>query len=346
MKDGRMKDGRVKDGRVRIEDVAAAAGVSIMSVSRAMRGVEGVSAATRARILDAAKTLGYQPSRVAGSLSAANSTLIGVSVPTLFGAVFAEILDTMREALIRAGFETVLDISDYSVEREAAWVERMTAWAPAGIVLSGAAHDERVRARLIASGLPVLEIWDMAEAPIDLNVGVDHHGAGLDMGRHLAALGYRRPAYIGVATGRDARAEKRAAGMAAGFAEAGAHFVADIRSEDGASFQAGFEGTRRALAEAQPDVLCFLNDNMAFGGVMAAADQGLSTPDEIGIVGFNGLDVNGVLPRKITTSLTPRRRMGRIGARQLIARINGVERPPPVALPVTLAPGGTTRRVG
>lgn len=338
---------RSKGERAKIEDVAAAAGVSIMSVSRAMRGVEGVSSATRARIKALAQDLGYQPSRVAGSLSAANSTLIGVSVPTLFNAVFAEILDGMRDILANAGFETVLDTSEYSEAREAAWVERMIAWSPAGIVLSGLAHKERTRARLAGAGLPVLEIWDYSEDPIDLCVGVDHMAAGLDMGRRLAALGYRRPAYVGVSAGRDLRAEKRLTGLRAGFAEIGATFVSDVRVDDTASFKAGFGGVERALdqtAAAPPDVICFLNDHMAFGGMTACEGRGVSAPSDIGIVGFNGLDVNDVLPRKITTSITPRRQMGAAGGRLLVARILGAQtRTTTIKLPVKLFEGDTTR---
>ena len=83
-------------GQPRIEDVARAAGVSAMSVSRAMRDLDGVSAETRERIIATAKTLGYAPNRIAGSLAAATSNLIAISVPTLFDAVFAEIVDGMR----------------------------------------------------------------------------------------------------------------------------------------------------------------------------------------------------------------------------------------------------------
>ena len=86
-----MGKSELKPPTAKIEDVAKEAGVSIMSVSRVMRGVEGVSPAKRTEIRRIARRLGYSPSRVAGSLAAANSTLIGISVPTLFEAVFAEI---------------------------------------------------------------------------------------------------------------------------------------------------------------------------------------------------------------------------------------------------------------
>lgn len=333
-----------RERRIRIEDVAAAAGVSIMSVSRAMRGVEGVSQATRSRILEEARSLGYRPSRVAGSLSSADSTLIGISVPTLFEAVFAEIFDAMREVFAHAGFETVIDTSEYDPAREAAWIDRMVGWAPAALVLTGVDHDPETRARLVASGLPVLEIWDVGGPAIDLNVGVDHLAAGRDMGRHLAALGYRRPAYVGVRSGRDPRAEKRREGMACAFADVGAAPLLVVRVGESASFRAGFDGAALALAaEPRPDVLCFLNDHMAFGGLMAVEAAGLDAPRDMGIVGFNGLNVNTVLPRAITTSVTPRRRMGALGGRQLVARIKGLSAEATTTLPVRLAPGATTR---
>ncbi|MEM8812007.1 MAG: LacI family DNA-binding transcriptional regulator [Pseudomonadota bacterium] len=98
--------------RAKIEDVARVAGVSIMSVSRAMRGVDGVSAASRQRILAIARDLGYTPSRVAGSLAGATSNLIGISVPTLFDAVFAEIIEGMRASVLHAGYETIIETSD------------------------------------------------------------------------------------------------------------------------------------------------------------------------------------------------------------------------------------------
>jgi len=160
--------------KIRIEDVAQAAGVSIMSVSRAMRGVEGVSQAKREEILKIARNIGYYPNRVAVSLAASSSNLIGVSVPTLFGTVFSEIYDAMRLSFERAGFATVIDITDYSQEHEEAWVERMIAWHPAGLILSGVAHSEGTKERLLKANIPVLEIWDFATNPIDMCVGVDH----------------------------------------------------------------------------------------------------------------------------------------------------------------------------
>ncbi|MEM1345779.1 MAG: LacI family DNA-binding transcriptional regulator [Pseudomonadota bacterium] len=331
----------------KIEDVARAAGVSIMSVSRALRGVEGVSEPTRARILTLAKEMGYVPSRLAGSLALATSNLVAISVPTLFDGVFAEIVAGMRETLAHAGLETILETSDYDPAREAAWVERMITWSPAALVLSGVDRGAGVRARLAGAGVPVLEIWDVtetpADAPIDMCIGVDHRDIGQAMGRHLLGEGYRAPAWIGITAGRDPRAEKRRAGLAAAFGAEGVA-LADVRVDAPPSFEAGRDGALAALSrKPRPDVLCFLNDHLAFGGLMACESAGVGVPAEIGITGFNGLAINAVLPRRLTTSATPRKLMGKTAARLLVAAMRGVRTERRIVMPAPIEPGATTR---
>lgn len=336
-----------------IQDVADRVGVSIMTVSRAMRGVEGVSQAKRDEIIEAAKALGYRPSRTARSLAASHSTLIGISLPTLFNEVFADILDGMRHTFDTAGFDLVIDNSDYDIRREELWVERMIDWKPAGVVLSGVDHTQAVRNQLRLAKIPTVEIWDQRSDPIDICVGIDHEAAGRAIGEHLVACGYRRPAFAGVEEGRDPRAEKRLAGMRAALLEARRldASIGDIivrRSEKHASFEAGMNATNALLGlrGKRPDCICYLNDHMAFGGLSTCEKQGLSVPEDIGIVGFNGLGINAVLPRPITTVVTPRLLMGAMGARMLLARINGAKVEQRVVVPVALTPGATTRMGG
>lgn len=331
--------------KTRIEDVAAEAGVSIMTVSRAMRGVEGVSAVKRSEILRIAARIGYAPNRVAGSLATSKSTLIGVSVPTLFDAVFAEIFNGMRGVFQKAGFQTVIDTSEYEAAREEKWIERVLAWNPAGIILSGLDHTENTRNLIRSARTPTLEIWDHSAHPIDLCVGIDHFKAGFDMGVFLAGLGYRRPAYVGTEPGRDSRAEQRFAGFCKGFQQSGVTVDPVIQIHNTPSFEGGRLGARQALetGPASPDVLYFLNDHMAFGGMMECEASNLGVPEDIGIAGFNGLNINNVLPKPITTGITPRKEMGEQSARMLVCRILDVKTDPTLLLPVTHFAGETTR---
>ncbi len=325
-----------------IQDVANATGVSIMTVSRAMRGVEGVSASKRAEILRIAKKLGYRPNRNAASLAAAHSTLIGISLPTLFDDVFAEILDGMRRTFDNAGLDIVIDVSGYSEQREEAWVERMLDWKPAGVILSGVDHSERVRQRLRQAKIPTLEIWDYIEDPIDICVGIDHFSAGSMIGQHLVRSGYRSAAFVGIEEGRDMRAERRLSGLNAAFEASGLAKPRVERVDQYASFEAGKYGTLALLKTgARPECICYLNDHLAFGGLETCKLLGLSVPDDIGIVGFNGLGINSVLSSPLTTVITPRKLIGSIGARSLLARIHGAKIERATCVPMKLLAGNT-----
>ncbi len=329
----------------KIEDVAQAAGVSIMSVSRAMRGVEGISQKKREQILKIARRIGYYPNNVAVSLAASSSNLVGVSVPTLFGTVFSEIYDGMRSTLEKSGFATIIDVSDYSISHEEAWVERMISWQPAGLVLTGVDHSERTRDALRRAKIPVLEIWDYTEDPIDLCVGVDHLKAGAQMGTHLTELGYKNPAYVGVQSGKDPRADRRFQGLEQSFDDADCQFCAQDRDAISATFEAGFKATERLFEDEtiNPDVICYLHDNMAFGGLMYCEQNGISCPEDIGIIGYNGLAINEVLAKRITTAITPRYKMGQDSASLLIAKILGAKTKRTISHPVIIEEGQTTR---
>lgn len=314
-----------------------------MSVSRAVRGLNGVSEATRTRILHVARELNYVPNSNARALVQANSKLIGISLPNLYNDVFADVLLGMRRTIEQAGYSSIVQTTDYDRTREANWTNQLLAWRPAALVLTGVDHDAGLRTQLRRDTLPTLEIWDVIDDPIDICVGIDHFEAGHDLGAHVARLGYRKPVFVGLPEGSDWRADKRVAGLAKAFQAVAAHGLVRIGVDPDNAFIMGNQGFDTLSRADMPDVMFFLNDNMAFGGMMAAERAGLHVPDDLGIVGFNGLDLVSVLPRPITTMKTPRRQMGLIGARHLLSRLNNVTPPRVTCLPCTLMPGQTTR---
>lgn len=330
----------------KIEDVAARADVSIMSVSRAIRGVEGVSEKKRAEILKIAREMKYVPNSNARSLAVANSNLIGISLPTFVGEVFGDILKGMRRTFDSAGYSSVIDTTEYSPEAELSWVRRLLSWQPAGIILTGLEHQPETVDLLKASPIPVLEIWHHTDQPIDICVGIDHYKAGQMIGEHAVTLGYRRAAFVSAPRGLDTRADARLAGLRDVFARAQLAPVLSARPEAGNSFATGFDGTAQLLDTHAPDLICYLNDHMAFGGLMCCQTRGMSVPEDLGIVGFNQLDLASVLPKKLTTVRTLRRLMGITGATHLLARINGVPTAKSKPLPLELIPGETTRPQG
>jgi len=322
--------------KTKISDIAAACGVSAMTVSRALRGVEGVSEPKRAEILARAKRMHYVPDMTARAMTVANSNLVGIALPTLFNDVFADVLSGMRGTFRSAGYATVVETTDYDPVTEAEWVERLLSWRPAGIVLTGFDHAPDVRRMLTASNVPVVEIWDWGRDPIDLCVGLDHHAAGLSLGLHVRGLGYQRPAFIGAPEGRDTRAEARIAGLAEAFGCA----LTVARPAEANAFEAGLAGGKTLISrQDQPDVMFCLNDHIAFGALMACQFAGLRVPEDMGVVGFNGLPLTNVLPVELTTMITPRRQMGILAARALLGRAHGVVQPRQQCLVCTLVPG-------
>ena len=325
-----------------IQDVADAAGVSIMTVSRAVRGVEGVSIKTRERILSLAKDLGYQPNYNARSLAVSRSKLIGVSIPTLYDDVFAGVLDGVRSILEPTGFDMIIEISSYDLDSERSWVERMTKWSPAGLIITGVDHTAELKRHIADQAIPTVEIWDTTPAPIDICVGVDHYQAGALAAHHLIDCGKSKACMIGISENRDPRAEKRFSGFSDYFGLQGDvdMFRVDIKP----SFEAGYEAISNLLEQSSSRFDCyfFLNDHLAFGGLCALEEAGIDVPREAAIVGFNDMGINAVLRKKITTIATPRWDIGRTAAQKLLARIYGVVVEPVAKIPFQLVEGATT----
>lgn len=322
-----MQKKRQRTGKsIKIDDVAREAGVSIMTVSRALRGVEGVSETKRAEIFEIAERLRYQPNLNARSLVNVQSSLIGVSFPTLFNDVFAEMLDGMRPTLETAGFTTIVTTNEYDMTRELNWINTVRHWRPAAVILTGSDHDAKVRQILRQEQIPTLELWEYEKDPIDICVGMDHEKAGEHIANAMIELGYQEPSFVGWSIGHDLRSDKRLEGIRRAYKKAGLGNVQTARTGRTDSFRAGFDGMKQLAAnnDKKTDIVFFLSDYFAFGGLMACQELGLSVPEDIGIVGFNSVPLNNILPRRLTTVETPRRDMGLVGARQLIARINGI----------------------
>ena len=330
-------------GRATIGDVAREAGVSQMSVSRAVRGIEGVSETTRAHVLAVASRLGYQPNFNARSLAISRSRLVGVNVPTLVDEVFGDILEALRSTLDGHGLDLIMVTSDYDRAAEERWVERMLKWSPAGLILTGGDHAPDLAARLRPAEIPVVELWDAVPDPIDVCVGVEHGKIGAMAAEHLLACGCRSACLIGLDGRRDPRAEKRFAGFIDVFGQSGE--VSVHRVADGASFEAGASAVTRLRAGGCDgcDAYFFLNDHLAFGGLCALERLGVDVPGEVCVMGFNDLGINRVLNRRITTITTPRWKIGEIAGQRLLARIHGAVTPRVTALEPELIPGQTTR---
>ncbi|WP_083347565.1 LacI family DNA-binding transcriptional regulator [Rhizobium sp. LCM 4573] len=294
-----------------LEEVAAEAGVSKMTASRALRGASDVSKETRAKVLNAAERLSYVGNRLALSLSSQRTNLVAVVVPSMSNIVFPEVLAGISAALEGSGMQAVFGISDYDPAKEHAIIRDMLSWQPSAIIVTGLDQPGETARMLQSAAIPVIQIMDLDGTPVDFNVGLSHGRAGEDMARALLAAGRKRFGYIGSALDRDLRAGKRKVGFERVLRESGLGFVEQQQDSAFSSIALGKRLTSTMLATA-PDLDCiyYSNDDMATGGLFACMELGIPTPENILIAGFNGLDLAQALPVRIATSRSPRRMIG------------------------------------
>ncbi len=148
-----------------LRDVSEASGVSEMTVSRVLRNRGDVSEATRARVLQAAKELGYVPNKIAGALASQRVNLVAVIIPSMRNMVFPEVMAGISSVLEDTELQPVVGVTDYIPEKEERVLYEMLSWRPSGIIIAGIEHTEASKAMLKASGIPVIEIMDTDGTP-------------------------------------------------------------------------------------------------------------------------------------------------------------------------------------
>jgi LacI family gluconate utilization system Gnt-I transcriptional repressor len=328
-----------------LRDVAEACGVSEMTVSRVLRNRGEVSAATRERVLAAARALGYVPNKIAGALASQRVNLVGVIIPSLSNMVFPEVLSGISEVLDDTGLQPVMGVTHYSPAREEAVLYEMLSWRPTGIIIAGIEHSPATRAMLDAAGAPVVEIMDTDGTPVDSVVGISHRKAGRDMAAAILAAGYRRIGFLGTTMPEDHRARKRMEGFEEALAEAGLRLRDREFYSGGSALRKGREMTETILTRSPDlDFLYYSNDMIGAGGLLWCLERGIDVPGRLGLAGFNGIDLLEGLPRRLATMDACRRQIGRLAA-EIVAgkRPGGVVGGARIELTPRIEPGDTIR---
>lgn len=322
-----------RKSKVTVREVALRADVSESTVSRIMRNQGLVAETTRQKVMETVRALGYVPNRIAGSLASLDSQLVGVVVPSLSNMVFPEVLQGVNEGLKASGYQAVISISDYDMDREEALVRSILAWQPAAILIAGFDHTVATRRMLDNSDVRVVEMMDIDSAPIDVAVGMSHRRVGYATGRHLVERGYQRFGYIGHDWTADRRARLRYDGLCEALNEAGLPVFAHAFADGQSSVASGREQTARLIERTSIDVAVYSNDDMAVGGVFHCLDAGIAMPDQLAVFGFNGLDIGRELPRPLSTVRSNRFMIGQKAVEAILAS------PERAATPTTIDTG-------
>jgi len=331
-----------------LRDVSEASGVSEMTVSRVLRNRGDVSDATRKRVLEAAKQLGYVPNKIAGALASQRVNLVAVVIPSMSNMVFPEVMTGISQILEGTELQPVVGLTDYLPEKEEKVLYEMLSWRPSGVIVAGLEHSDVSRAMLRASGIPVVEIMDTDGTPVDSVVGISHRRAGQQMAQAILKGGYKRIGFLGTKMPLDHRARKRFEGFTQALAKAGIEIADQEFYSGGSALVKGREMTQ-AMLDRTPDLdfLYYSNDMIGAGGLMYLWEKGVDIPNEIGLAGFNGLNLLKGLPRELASMDACRLEIGRRAAEIIAKRVEEESddpQPTRIVLEPTITYGDTLLR--
>jgi LacI family transcriptional regulator, gluconate utilization system Gnt-I transcriptional repressor len=347
---------RRSHGRATLADVAAAAGVTSITVSRYLREPHRVAADTAQKVALALAATGYLPNKQAGVLAsggAGASRMVAALIPSIANSIFAETVQGLAETLQGSGCELLLAATNYSTAREEAQLRALMGWFPSAIVVTGRRHSDGALALLRqaqARGAPVIEIWDHHANQNQqergfTQIGFDHAEVGRAMAAHLIERGHKTLAYLDSGVAEDFRAHERGQGF---LAEARRRRVAARRIVAplaGEAIQAGREALPLLLgAHGKPafTAVAFANDHLACGALLAAQALRVAVPRDLALLGFGDFALGRQLAPTLSTVQVPRLEIGKAAAQALLAALDGGTAAAGQRLPWALLPRAST----
>lgn len=315
------------DGRPKtLKDVSQAAGLSLITVSRALRQPETVQEATLERVMRAVDEIGYVPNLTARSLVSSRSNMIGLVVPILSSSLFADLAQGVANHLQRANLQMLLGVSQRNVDLEAEVVRTFIGRQADAIIVTGFTHSEACRNLLASFSGPVVESWNLRPDMIDSVVGYDNFAAAAEMTRYLIGKGHRDIALVGGDFDNNDQAADRLAGFRATLREAGLGISPDniVALPTPTTMESGRDAMLGLMRRKRPpDAVFFQAEIPAHGAMLACLSGGIAIPDQVAIAGFGDLSLSPLLPVPLTTIKIRSQEIGERAADLVVRRLRG-----------------------
>jgi LacI family transcriptional regulator len=311
-----------------LRQIAREAGVSVATVSRALRRPDTVSDETRERILALVARHRYVPDALAASFSSRRTGLIGLIVPTISNSIYAAFTEAVQNRLQAAGRKLLIANTNYSAMIEDQIVHKLVESRVEGVIFTGFRRDPAVYQLLRHYRIPFLVTWSTSPDAAVPAISFDNLAASKAATTKLISLGHRRIGLIcGVSAVND-RAFQRVVGYRAALAEHGLPIDISLIAERSFDAAEGSAAAEEMLRQADPPTALFCaNDIQALGALFACQRLGLSVPADLSIMGFDDLPMIRVAYPPLSTVHVPAHEMGEAAADALV---NAVETGAPI----------------
>ena len=316
---GRAPKFGMKGNRITLEDIAKRVGVTKMTVSRYITNPSKVAKATGLKIKAAIDEMGYIPNRAPVMLSQASTKTIGLMVSSFSNLLFSDLIEGAEARARKAGYEILIGHTSYREDEEERKISQLMSYQVDAMILTDAVHTPQTIKRLKMSKIPVVELMSLVDNPIDMNIGYHHAKISYAAIKGLIECGRRNIMYL--AARMDSRTMDRQSGYLTALKEFNLtpHIYG---SENPSNFTIGAMTMRKALMECpNVDAVFCTNDDVAIGAMIACIEQGVSVPDDISILGYNGLDIGNTTIPKLTSIRTARYDMGKSAVELILMRL-------------------------
>ena len=313
-----------------LRDVALLAGVSTSAVSRTFTAGASVSPIMRAKVELAAAELGYHPNFLAASLTTGRTKLIGLVSNNFHNPVFLEVFDLFTRALQDRGLRPLLvNLSD-ETDPEAS-VRMLQQYSVDGVVVASSTLPAGFAEAFARAGMPVVHSFGRkTDAPLVHVVGVDNVACGRMAARELIARGYARVGFLGGPKAATSTQDRLAGFQGAIARHKGVSL--SISYTKAYSFEAGRAEMQRLLLDTPAEAYFCGDDVLSIGALSALADAGLAVPDDVGIIGFNDMEMAGWANIGLTTIHQPVAKIIAASVDLVVALVDAPDTPPAVRL--------------
>jgi LacI family gluconate utilization system Gnt-I transcriptional repressor len=311
-------------GRARLADVAAKAGVSMATASRALNQPDLVTEATRQKVASAVEQLGYIRDLAAGNLASERTGQVAVVVPSFNTTAFMGTIQGVSDTLAPHGLQVVLGDTNLSGDNEAKLVASLLGRRADAMIFTDIVQSPAARAMLTTARIPLVETWSLTREPIDMNVGFDNCAAAFAATEHLIGIGRRR---IGMICGR-LQSNQRGRDRRQGFLNAAHLHELDASLFVELPYPFRWRDSEAALAtlvdrEPELDGLFCSGDTFAAAALFGAQRRGWMVPSRIAIIGLGDLEMNERTVPSLSSVAVPGYQIGKMAAEMVIRRLAG-----------------------
>ncbi|MTI18031.1 LacI family DNA-binding transcriptional regulator [Rhodobacteraceae bacterium RKSG542] len=306
---------------VTLQDVANLAGVSMITVSRAINTPDRVKPDTLEIVKAAIKKSGYVPNVLAGGLASSRTRMFAAIVPTISNMTFSKTMHSFSKSVRTAGYQVLFTESGFEIENEEELVYAILARRPDGLMLTGVNHSKEVRNMILSSGIPTVETGDLTQTPLDYVVGCSQYRLGEAVGQLFLKRGFTK---VGLVTADNSRAKERAKGLLDTLAHHDNIQITEHTVGSPTTLRCGRDGLGSLIEKGFTEGAIFCtSDTVAHGVLVEAHARGIIIPDQMSVIGMGDEEWTPDTHPSLSTVRIDRDLIGEKAAEILLKRVEG-----------------------